>query len=197
MKYVAVYLRVSTEGAKNGHTQTTESQRLDIENYLKSKGITDFTVYEDIGVSGRKKDRPALNKLLKDCKDGKISMVACFKLDRLFRSLKDLMETVAFFQELGIEFVSTKDSIDMSCASGRLLFQILGSFAEFEAATIRERVLSGLASARSKGIKLGRPFKAGHSVVSKMKDEGKTVKEIAEHTGLSRKTVYRSLGKGA
>jgi DNA invertase Pin-like site-specific DNA recombinase len=192
-KSIGVYLRVSTEGTKNGHTQTTESQHLDIQNYLKSKGISDFTVYEDVGISGRKKDRPALNRLLKDCKDNKISMVVCYKLDRLFRSLKDLMETVAFFQELGVEFVSVKDSIDMSCASGRLLFQILGSFAEFEAATIRERVISGLANARSKGIKLGPPFKKGHSVVKSLKEEGKTVKEIAEHTGLSRKTVYRAL----
>jgi DNA invertase Pin-like site-specific DNA recombinase len=162
---------------------------------LKSKGITEFDVYEDVGFTGTKGNRPALNRLLKDCKSGKVKMVVCFKLDRLFRSLKNLMETVSLFQELGIEFVSTKDSIDMSCASGRLLFQILGSFSEFEAATIKERVISGLAAAKSRGQKLGRPFSKGHAVVKQMKAEGKSVVEIAEHTGLSRQTVYRSLGK--
>jgi DNA invertase Pin-like site-specific DNA recombinase len=85
----------------------------------------------------------------------------------------------------------------MSTASGRLLFMVLGAVAEFEAATIRERVMSGLAAAKSKGIKLGRPFKKGHSVVAKMRGEGASVAEIEEHTGLSRKTIYRTLSKGA
>jgi DNA invertase Pin-like site-specific DNA recombinase len=105
------------------------------------------------------------------------------------------LELVTAFQELNIEFVSVKDSIDMATASGRLLFSILGAFAEFEAAVIKERVLSGLANAKSKGVKLGRPFKKGHSVVAKLRSEGRTVQEIAEHTGLSRPTVYRALTK--
>lgn len=196
MKQVAVYLRVSTEGPKDGKTQSTDMQRLEIELYLKSKGVTQFVVYEDVGISGTKKDRPALKKMMNDCRQGKISMVVCYKLDRLFRSLKDLMDTVLELTSLNVEFVSVKDSIDMSCASGRLLFQILGSFAEFEAAVIKERVMSGIANAKSKGVKLGRPFKKGHSVVMDMKNQGKTVKEIAEHTGLSRQSVYRTLNKG-
>ena len=193
MKHIAVYLRVSTEGVKGTHTQSTDMQRLDIENHLKSKGITEFKVYEDKGFSGTKKDRPALRKLMLDCHYGKVSMVVCWKMDRLFRSLKNLMDTLAVFQTLEIEFVALKDGIDLSTATGRLMMQIVGAFAEFEAAVIKERVISGLANAKSKGVRLGRPFKAGHSVVTKLKEEGKTVKEIAEHTGLSRKTVYRAL----
>jgi DNA invertase Pin-like site-specific DNA recombinase len=195
-KKTAIYLRVSTEGVKNGREQNTAMQKLEIENYLKSKGIVEFDVYEDIGISGTKKDRPALKKLMGDCRSGKVKMVVCYKLDRLFRSLKDLMETIAEFQKLEVEFVSVKDSIDMSSASGRLLFQVLGAFGEFEAATIKERVLSGLENARAKGVRLGRPFKTGHSVVRKLKDEGKSVIEIAEITGLSRQSVYRTLNKG-
>jgi len=194
-KQVAIYLRVSTEGSKGGHTQTTDSQRVDIESYMKSKGITEFVTYQDKGISGRKRDRPELNRMLKDCKAGKVSSVVVYKLDRLARSLKDLLEIVTIFQELQIDFVSVKDSIDMSTASGRLLFMVLGAVAEFECATIRERVMSGLAAARSKGITLGRPLKKGHSVVAKMKAEGKSVREISEHTGLSRKTVYRALSQ--
>lgn len=194
-KQVAIYLRVSTEGAKNGREQTTDSQRLEIENYLKAKGITEFQIYEDKGISGRKRDRPQLNKMIADCKKGDIKTVIVYKLDRLARSLADLLEIITLFQKLKVEFVSVKDFIDMSTASGRLLFMVLGAVAQFECDTIRERVLSGLANAKSKGIKLGRPFKKGHSVVKKMKDEGKSVREIAEHTGLSVKTVYRSLNK--
>jgi DNA invertase Pin-like site-specific DNA recombinase len=194
-KYVAAYLRVSTEGTKNGHQQSTAMQKLDIETHLKAKGITEFEIYEDLGISGTKKDRPALKKLMIDCRQGKVSMVVCYKLDRLFRSLRDLMETVAEFQKLEVKFISTKDAVDMSSASGRLLFQVLGAFSEFEAAVIRERVISGIANARSKGIILGRPFKKGHNVIKKLKDEGRSVKEISEHTGLSKRSIYRTLNK--
>ena len=194
-KVTAVYLRVSTEGLKNGKEQTTDSQRLDILAYLKSKSIENFVIYEDLGVSGTRKHRPSLDRMIKDCKQGKLSKIVVFKLDRLARSLSNLLEMVTLFQESGVEFISVKDSIDMSTATGRLLFQILGSFAEFEAATIKERVNSGIAAARAKGVRLGRPLKSGHSVVAKLRGEGKTVKEIADHTGLSTWTVYRSLGK--
>ena len=118
-----------------------------------------------------------------------------YKLDRLARSLKDLLEIVATFKELNVDFVSVKDSLDMSTATGMLMFNILGSFAEFEAATIRERVLSGLANARSKGVKLGRKKKEAHSVVCELRANGMTVIEIANHTGLSRKSVYTTLNK--
>jgi site-specific DNA recombinase len=193
-KKTAIYLRVSTDGIKNGHSQTTDSQLTDIKAYLKSKNIESFEIYQDIG-SGKKRDRVQLNKLLKDCKNKEVETVVCYKIDRLARSLKDLLEIVSLFQENDVEFISVKDSIDMSCATGRLLFQILGSFAEFEAATISERVLSGLASTKSKGTKLGRPVKNGHNVVSKLRKDGKTVKEISLHTGLSLASVYKTLEK--
>jgi DNA invertase Pin-like site-specific DNA recombinase len=189
-KIVAAYVRVSTS-----KDQTTESQLLEITNHLKSKAIYGFQVYNDVGYSGTKKNRPDLKRLMADCRKGKVSMVVCYKLDRLFRSLKDLMDTLAEFQALGVEFVALKDGIDLSTATGRLMMQIIGAFAEFEAAVIKERVLSGLANARSKGVKLGRPFKKGHGVVKKMKSEGSSVVEIAAHTGLSKKSVYRTLGK--
>lgn len=193
MKHIAVYLRVSTEGLKGGKEQTTDSQRLEIENYLKSKEITNFIVYEDKGISGTKKDRPALKKLMSDCRQGKVSMVVCYKMDRMFRSLTYLMETLSEFTSLGVEFVALKDGIDLSNAAGRLMMQILGAFAEFEASVTKERVLSGIAAARAKGIKLGRPVKSGHSVVGKLRAEGHSVIQISNITKLSRQSVYRTL----
>lgn len=195
-RVTAVYLRVSTEGLKNGKEQTTDSQRLDILAYLKSKSIENFVIYEDVGVSGTRKHRPSLDRMIKDCKQGKLSKIVVFKLDRLARSLANLLEMVTLFQESGVEFISVKDSIDMSTATGRLLFQILGSFAEFEAATIKERVNSGIAAARAKGVQLGRPpMKNGHNVLEKLRNEGKTVREMAHITGLSARTIHRALAK--
>lgn len=196
-KHVAVYVRVSTSGMKGNHQQDVGMQLLDIKKFLELKGITQFEIYEDKGHTGTKRDRPALKKLLTDCRQGKVKMVVVYKLDRLFRSLRDLMETMAEFNTLEVEFASTKDAIDMTSASGRLLFQVLGAFAEFEAAIIKERVLSGIANAKSKGVKLGRPFKKGHSVVEKMWNEGSSAIDIANHTGLSRWSVYRTIRKGA
>jgi DNA invertase Pin-like site-specific DNA recombinase len=195
MKHIAVYLRVSTEGEKNGREQDTAMQLLDIQKYLELKGLTNYKVYEDKGHRGGTKDRPALKEMMKDCRSGKVSIVICWKLDRLFRSMKFMLDHVTEFQELGIEFVSVKDNIDLGSASGRLLFQILSAFSEFEAATIRERVNAGLMNAKAKGVKLGRPVKPGHSVVEKLKGEGKSVIEIAGITGLSRQSVYRTLNK--
>lgn len=194
MKTVAIYLRISTEGAKGGSKgQDTGMQKLEIESYLKAKGVDKFLIYEDKGISGTRKSRPALNRMMSDCRAGKVSQVVCWKMDRLFRSLKNLLDTLSEFQALGIEFVALKDGIDLTSATGRLMMQILGAFSEFEAAVIKERVLSGLANARAKGVKLGRPMKTGHSVVRSLKEEGKTVKEIAEITELSEKTIYRAM----
>ena len=195
MKKVAVYVRVSTEGVKNGREQSTGMQLLDIKNHLSSKGIAEFETYEDKGISGTKRDRPALKRMMQDCRQGKVSMVVCWRLDRLFRSLGDLINTLSELQTLGIEFIALKDGIDMTTATGRLMMQILGAFGEFEASVIKERINSGLANARSKGVRLGRPKSNGHTVVSKLKAEGKTIKEIAIHTGLSDKSVYRILAK--
>ena len=192
-KHTAIYVRVSTDAMKNGHIQTTDMQKLEIENYLKIKGITEFKIYEDVGISGTKKDRPGLKKLMNDCRNRKVNLVVCWKMDRLFRSLKDLMDTLSEWQTLGVEFISVKDNVDLSTSSGRLLMQVLGAFSEFEVSVIRERVNSGIANARSKGIILGRPKKPGHDVIKTMREEGKSVSEISTYLNLSRQTIYREL----
>jgi DNA invertase Pin-like site-specific DNA recombinase len=170
-------------------------QLLEIRNYLKDKGITDYKIYEDKGISGTKRDRPSLNRLMADCRASKVSMVICYRMDRLARSLVDLMNMLTEFQKTGIEFVALKDGVDMTTAAGRLMVGILASFAEFEAAVIKERIMSGLKNAKSKGVRLGRPYKKGHAVVNQMKADGKTVKEIALHTGLSIQSVYNTLNR--
>ena len=95
--------------------------------------------------------------MLKDARSKRFDVVLCFKMDRLCRSLRDLVITLQDLTELGVEFVAIKDQIDLTTASGRLMTHLLGAFAEFEASLIRERVMSGLANAKAKGKKLGRP----------------------------------------
>ena len=189
-KRIGVYLRVSTQD------QSTELQRSELLAYIKQREWDLFEIYED-KATGTNNNRPMLKKLLKDAKSKKFDIVLCWKIDRFARSLKDLLTMLQELKESEVNFVSLKDQIDLTTAAGMLMFQLIGAFGEFEASVIKERVIAGLRNAQSKGIVLGRPLKKGHSVVAKMRSEGKTVKEIAVHTGLSTKTVYKTLAKGA
>lgn len=189
---IAIYLRVST----NDKGQDTAMQHREIQSFLKAKNVTEFKVYEDKGFSGTKANRPALNELLKDCKAGKISEVVCWKLDRLFRSLKHLMDTLAEFENREVKFVALKDGIDLSTATGRLMMHIIGAFAEFEAAVIKERVIAGIENAKAKGVRLGRPVATGAQVMLKLRSEGHSVREISERLEIPVRTVYNGLKRG-
>lgn len=171
-------------------------QRRDIELHLAGLGITDFKVYEDRGYSGTKASRPDLNRLLADCRAGKVSHVVCWKLDRLFRSLQHLVNTLSELNALGVQFTALKDGIDLSTASGRLMMQMVGAFAEFEAAVIKERVKAGLENAKAKGTRLGRPNAKGSAIVPKLRKEGMSVKEISLKLEMPVRTVYNNLKEG-
>src|SRR5271165_5749730 len=149
----AVYVRVSTD------KQSTELQEREISLFLTSKGIENAEIYRDEDYSGKTTSRPALNKLLLDCKQGTIERLIVWKLDRLFRSLVDLITHLKRFQQQKIIFISIKENIDISTPMGMLMIQILGAFSEFEREMIIMRVKSGLANAKSKGKQLGRASK--------------------------------------
>lgn len=189
---IAVYLRVST----NDKGQDTAMQLREIEAFLKAKNLTEFKIYEDKGFSGTKANRPALNQLMKDCRVGKISEVICWKLDRLFRSLKHLMNTLAEFETHSVKFVALKDGIDLSTASGRLMMQMIGAFAEFEASVIKERVIAGIENAKAKGICLGRPMARGAHVMAKLRSEGLSIRAIAQQMELPKSTIHNGLKRG-
>ena len=142
------------------------------------------------------KERPELQNMLAHLREGDIVVV--WKLDRLGRSLKHLIDLVSGFREEGIEFISLNDSIDTTTAQGRLTFNIFASFAEFEREIIRERTLAGLQAARERGRIGGR--KKGLSPEAKKtafacyqlwKDHSRSVSEILKIVGVSRATFYR------
>jgi DNA invertase Pin-like site-specific DNA recombinase len=153
MARAAIYLRVST-----GH-QTTDNQRIELERIAQQRGWHVVGIYEDAGISGAKgrDKRPQFDRLLKDATRRRFDIVAAWSVDRLGRSLQDL---VAFLSELrgtGCDLYLHQQAIDTSTPSGRAMFQMLGVFAEFERGMIRERVNAGLARAKAKGVRLGRP----------------------------------------
>jgi DNA invertase Pin-like site-specific DNA recombinase len=182
-KRIGIYLRVSTS------EQSTELQLREINQFLDARGWQNREIYEDSGLSGANSNRPQLKRLLSDVKQRKIDIVICWKMDRLFRSLKDLIVTLQEFSELGIEFISLKDNVDLSTSSGKLLMHLLGAFAEFERNLIVERVRAGLVNAKAKGKRLGRPIKRNEEEIRTLRTNGLSIRSIAKELKISKSTV--------
>jgi DNA invertase Pin-like site-specific DNA recombinase len=147
----ALYVRVST------NDQTTASQEHELHAYCERRGWTGLQVYSD-QICGAKFVRPGLDALMAAVRVGKVERVVVFKLDRLGRSLPHLALILDELQRHGVALVATSQGIDTSVSNpvGRLQLNVLMAVAEFEREIIRERVNSGLAAARARGVKLGR-----------------------------------------
>jgi DNA invertase Pin-like site-specific DNA recombinase len=136
---VALYARVST----TDKGQDPELQLSELREYCQRRDLLMIGEYVD-RVSGSRESRPALDKLLAAAHRRKFDAVLVWKIDRLGRSLKHLVNTLADLSTLGVAFISLRDNLDLSTPSGRLMFQLIGTMAEFERALIQERVRAGL-----------------------------------------------------
>lgn len=144
----AIYCRVSTE------EQTTENQKIRLEEYAK-RNNWQYELFEETMSS--RKTRPIKQELLRKLRNKEYDCVLVWKLDRWARSSQELSLEIEELFKRGIMFVSLSDNIDLSTATGKLQFQILSAFAEFERNLIRERTLEGLNRAKLQGKTLGRP----------------------------------------
>lgn len=154
-------------------------------------------VFTDI-MSGSRSDRPGLDGALDYLREGDILVV--WRLDRLGRSLKYLIEVITRLNERGIGFRSLTEQIDTTTSGGKLIFHVFGALAEFERDIIRERTQAGLASARARGRMGGRPKKLDTPAKIAMAkalyaDESHSVDDICKSVGVSRATLYRYIGK--
>ena len=152
MKRAAIYARVSTNNGQNPEMQLGE-----LRSYCRRRGWEVGQEYVDVGVSGAKEDRPALDRLLSNCQKRLVDVVVVYRYDRYARSLRQLVNSLEDFRALGIDFISLHEGVDTSTPNGRLVFGIFASLAEFERELIRDRVRSGLAAAKAKGTRLGAP----------------------------------------
>ena len=145
---VAIYCRVSTR------EQNPENQRIQLEGYAK-KSNYEYSVFEE--TESTRKTRPIKQDLMNRLRHKEFDGVLVLKLDRFARSLSELVIDVKELTDKGIAFMSMRDNLDLSSATGKLQFHILSAFAEFEREIIRERTLDGLERAKTNGSKLGRP----------------------------------------
>jgi DNA invertase Pin-like site-specific DNA recombinase len=169
-------------------------QLRELREYCQRRGWTVSAEYVDVGVSGAKTSRPQLNKLMADAKQRRFDSILVWKLDRFGRSLKHLVSALCEFEALGVAFVSLRDSFDLTTPAGRLMFNMVASFAEFERDLIRERVKAGIANRRAKGFRVGRkPVSIDSVKLQALRSEGRTIREIATSLGCSRSLVHKTL----
>ena len=179
--YVFGYDRVSTE-AQNLDRQLDALEKYGVDMIYNEK------------MSGTKKNRPELTKLLDRITEGDTVVVE--SLSRLGRSTKDLIELTETFQSKGVNLVSLKESIDTNSPTGKLLFTLMSAIAQFERDVIADRTREGLKAARARGRMGGRPRADPEQVkkaVKLYKTEQYSIKEIEELTGIKKSTLYRNL----
>ena len=192
----ALYLRVSTSN------QTTENQRIDLEHVAALRGWNIVETFRDEGISGSKgrANRPSLDRMLKDAVRRKFDLIAVWSIDRLGRSLQNLIETVNELQAVGVDLYIHQQAIDTTSPSGKLAFSIFGAFAEFEKSLIRERVKIGLERAKRNGVKLGRPTNLNDSVrdsIVALRAKQIPIRKIAAQLRVGTHTVYSVLAAAA
>lgn len=186
---VALYLRVSTDG------QTVDNQRRELEAAAARHGWEVAAVFADEGISGSKgrDQRPGLDGLMKGVARREFDLVAAWSVDRLGRSLQGLVTLLAEIKAKRVGLYLHQQGLDTTTPAGEAMFGMLGVFAQFERAMIRERVNAGLARAKAQGVKLGRPSVPAKVAagVRKARADGMTVRATAEKFGLSVGVVHK------
>jgi len=188
----AIYIRTSTDG------QDGAAQREALEQAAKARGWATFQTFQDIGHSGAKSSRPALDRLRRDVATGKVTVVMTYSLDRLGRSLLDVVRLLTDWTVAGCAVISLREAIDLSTPTGRLQAQILAAFSEFERECIKARVRSGLDAARARGVRLGRPKREIDTArAAVLVQELGSIRAAAKAMGVPRATLHDALQAAA
>lgn len=187
----AIYLRVSTR------EQTTENQRIKLEEVASRAGWTITSIYEDFAVSGSKnrRNRPEFDRLCKDAARREFDVVMAWSVDRLGRSLQDLVGFLSELHAVNCDLYLDQQGIDTTTPAGKAMFQMLGVFSEFERSMIRERVHAGLDRAKAQGKTLGRPKTLDDDTAVALREarqEGKSFRAVASEFGVSLGAVQRA-----
>ena len=191
---VAVYARVSTKN----NNQDPETQLLALREYAKARGFEPIDEYVDVGISGSKEKRPALDRLMKDARRRRFDAVLVARFDRFARSTRHLVLALEEFNALGIDFISLSESIDTSTPMGKMVYTVIAAVAELERSLIRERVMMGLERARAQGKRIGRPpTPVDEDEVFRLKEAGYSLRAIGKRFGVSRTKIQRVLAEKA
>jgi DNA invertase Pin-like site-specific DNA recombinase len=188
-KRAAIYVRVSTD------KQTIENQATALRQIAERRGWEVVEQYHDAGISGAKgrDGRPGVDQMLKDASRRKFDVIMAWAIDRLGRSLIDLLGTIQALEACGVDLYLDQQSIDTTTPAGKLMFQVCGAFAEFERSMIRQRINAGLKRAIAQGTQLGRPRidPAMEKRIQAQLRGGKGIRKVARECGVGNGTVQR------
>ena len=185
-KKTTIYARVSTQD------QHPEAQVKQLKRYANDRGLQVVNIYEE-KVSATKTDRPQLQKLLDDVRKRKTDAVLIWKLDRLARSTRELLNRLEEFRTLNVELISYTENIDTTTPAGKAMFSMVAVFAEFENDIRSERIRAGMENAKQKGKHLGRPPTPDATIkkIKQMSKVGLPNAHIMRETGISRNTIKK------
>ncbi len=218
-KRCAIYTRKSCEEGLEKEFNSLDAQRLSAENYILSQAHEGWTLvnehYDDGGYSGGSLDRPALKRLFNDIKAGRIDCIIVYKIDRLTRSLSDFSEIIKILDEYNVSFVAVTQSFNTANSMGRLMLNVLLSFAQYERELTGERIRDKFAASCQKGMWMGGSIPLGYDLGDRRlninENEAKTIRILfntfiktasatetfreLNHLGLKTKTWVSSSGK--
>ena len=192
MKKSAIYVRVSTS------EQDPAMQLLDLKRYAQQRSFEIYKEYVDVGISGTKTNRPALDELMSAARKRLFDVVLVWRFDRFARSTKHLVDALHEFRSLNIDFISYQEAIDTSSPIGEAMFTIIGAMAKLERDIIVERVKSGMRKAKEQGKRLGRP-KAAVDIdgILSLRRQGLSLQAISDRVKYQdSKGRWRNVSKG-
>lgn len=195
MKRVALYCRVSTDN------QTVENQLIQLREVALRNNWEVVEEFIDQGISGAKgrDQRPAFNELLKDVNRKQFDLIMSWSVDRLGRSLKHLVSFLEDLRSKDVDLYLHQQGIDTTTPSGKMMFQMLGVFSEFERSIMQERIKAGIERAKANGVKLGRPRVSANMelAIRAKRADGLGMNQIARVLGCGTSTVQRVLANGS
>jgi DNA invertase Pin-like site-specific DNA recombinase len=181
-------LRVSTLD------QDPESQGQEVRAFIGARQWEIADTYQDVGISGAKARRPALDRLLKDAWRGRFQAVVVWDLSRMARSTLNALQLLQEFQEMKVRLIAVKQTFDTDTPLGRAFFTLAAMFAELEREILIERVRAGMARAKAEGKRIGRPVRwVDTQELRRLRSEGRSIREIARQVGVPRSTVAKRL----
>jgi DNA invertase Pin-like site-specific DNA recombinase len=192
MKEAALYVRVSTL------EQDPAMQLSDLRRYTQQRGFGVYQEYVDLGVSGTKSSRPALDVLMSAARRRLFDVVLVWRFDRFARSVKHLVDALYEFRSLGIDFISYQEAIDTSSPIGEAMFTIISAMAKLERDIIVERVKAGMRKAKEQGKQIGRPkVEVDVDTILSLRQQGLSLQAIADRVKYrDSKGRWRNVSKG-
>ena len=190
---VAIYGRVSTVG------QEPESQLVALRAHVAQRGWQVVEEFVDVGFSGSRERRPALDRLMRAAWAGQFHAVLVWRFDRFARSVKHLVSALDTFRSMNVAFISLQEQLDTSSPIGQAMFTIIGAMAQLERDIIRERVCAGVARARAEGRRLGRPplHRVNVARVLALRAEGRSLRAVARELNVHPMAIKRALSRAS